>query len=67
VHFQRFHTRFVNMGEIIEYLELRVQLLIFFFMYMSQVIKCANSRRVKLEKERLLRLKRRKNTTKMSN
>jgi hypothetical protein len=36
------------------------QLLIFFFMYMSQVIKCANSRRIKLEKERSVRLKRRK-------
>ena len=37
-----------------------MQLLIFFFMYMSQVIKCANSRRIKLKKERLVRLKRRK-------
>jgi hypothetical protein len=60
VHFPHFHTHFVNMGEIIKYLELRVQLLIFFFMYMSQVIKCANSQRIKLEKERLVRLKRRK-------
>jgi hypothetical protein len=60
VHFPRFHTRFVNMGEIIEYLELRVQLLIFFFMHMSQVIKCSNSRRIKLEKERLVRLKQKK-------
>ena len=60
MHFPCFHTRFVNMGEIIEYLELRVQLLIFFFMHMSQVIKCSNSRRIKLEKERLVRLKQRK-------
>jgi hypothetical protein len=44
----------------IGYSELRVQLLIFFFMYMTQVIKCANSRRIKLEKERTVRLKRRK-------
>ena len=40
-------------------LELCVQFLVFFFIYMSQVIKQANFRRIKLEKKRLIRLKQR--------